>query len=61
MLATTARYQELSLEQQVQRVRDAWYTRSDSIPGADPGWPLYVYSDRIIIEHADGLLSVPIR
>ena len=58
-MPTTVTYQELSLEQQVQRVRDAWYAKSDRIPGADPGWPLYVYADRIIIEHTDGIFSVP--
>ena len=57
-MTTTARtYQELSLEQQVQRVRDAWYAKP-SLPG-DPGWVEFVYPDRIIVEHADGLYSIP--
>ena len=56
MPVSTVRYQELSLEQQVQRVRDAWFAKA-SAPGVDPGWPLYVYSDKIIIEYPDGLYS----
>ena len=58
-MTTTARaYQELSLEQQIQRVRDAWYAKS-AMPGTDPGWVSFVYTDRIILEHPDGLFSVP--
>ena len=56
MPVSTVRYQELSLEQQVQRVRDAWFAKS-SAPGLDPGWPLYVYPGKIIIEYPDGLYS----
>lgn len=58
MTAESIRYQDLSQEQQVQRVRDAWFT-SGSAPGVEPGWPLYVYTDRMIVEHTEGLFSVP--
>ena len=57
-MTTVKKYQELSLEQQIQRVRDAWYAKS-AMPGVEPGWPLHVYTDRLIVEHPDGLFSVP--
>ena len=58
MTTTSRKYQELSLEQQIQRVRDAWFARPSG-PGSDPGWPIFVYPDHMIIEHADGLFRVP--
>ena len=58
MTTTSRKYQELSLEQQIQRVRDAWFARPSG-PGSDPGWPMFVYPDHMIIEHADGLFRVP--
>ena len=36
MTTTSRKYQELSLEQQIQRVRDAWFARPSG-PGSDPG------------------------
>ena len=56
---TTKQY-ELSLEQRVQRVRDAWFSSYESDdPFADIPWPVYVYEDRIIVEAPDGFRSVP--
>ena len=58
MATAVKSYQELSLDQQVQRVRDAWYAKA-SLPGTEPGWVIYVYPDRIILDHTEGLFSVP--
>ena len=59
MPKTTKQY-ELSLEQRIQRVRDAWFSdyESDDI-WADIPWPVYVYEDRIIVEAPDGFRAVP--
>ena len=55
---TTKQY-ELSLEQRVQRVPDAWFSNYESDdPFADIPWPVYVYEDRIIVEAPDGFRSV---
>lgn len=58
MATKSVEYQDLSLDQQIQRVRDAWFANATA-PGAEPGWPLYVYTDRMIVEHTEGLFSVP--
>ena len=55
---TTKQY-EFSLEQRVQRVRDAWFSNYESDdPFADITWPVYIYEERIIVEAPDGFRSV---
>jgi hypothetical protein len=58
MPKTTRKY-EMSLEQQVQRIRDAWFTQADRPNFTEPGWPIHVFEDRLIVEREDGLFSIP--
>ena len=56
---------QASLEEQIRRVRDAWYARFE--PARNDGamvqsanrWPRDVYTDKIIVEQEDGLWAYP--
>ncbi len=54
-----------SLDEQIRRVRDAWYSRFEPVRNggemAQPAdrWPRDVYTDKIIVEQEDGLWAYP--
>lgn len=65
MSKTTKRQtKEMSLDQQVQAIRDAWYQQNidlseNGVIADSPGWVKEVYSDHVIVESTVGLYKIP--